>query len=477
MPRTHHLAALFIALTAIAPAQDCTATGTAVNALTNQPIPQAQIAAASPDSRGASTDADGNFTIPGLPCGSLHLTATAPGLVSATLDTSAFHDLHIALTPESSLTGKVTNADGNSLPGTHIQPYVTSVQQEGVRQFLPFASSRDAESTGSYLIPLQPATYTLCAHSDAVLYPVGGGAQLRYPEACYPVTIHAGEQAHLDFTLTPVPAVHVGGSVFGLPTGVEAVVELRTAATPFASPIATQRASANRFDFPAIVPNEYTLQVSAVSGEKSFFAIEDVTVGSGGVANLRLTALPSVSLTGAVRFVTASAQPKPRVNVRLYPDSGNLQWDASGDNFTVSDVIPRKYRINADAGPAAYVRSMKLQNRDVLGTEFVLSMPGNLEIVIADDFGTVDGSVTDSDGQPVAAVVLLQGEGTRPVTLRSGKDGKLAPQPVPPGHYIASIPNDQNFIQIGDPPTAGKEIDVPPLGSATLALVKPTAPK
>jgi hypothetical protein len=161
--------------------------------------------------------------------------------------------------------------------------------------------------------------------------------------------------------------------------------------------------SANQFDLSGIVPGDYAIQVSAVSGERSFFAFEDVTVG---IANLRLTALPSVSLTGAVRFVTASGQPRPHVNVRLFPDSGTLQWDAAGDTFTVSDVIPRKYRVSANAGPAAYVRSMKFQDRDVLEKEFVLSTPGNLEIVLADDFGTIDGNVTDSDGNPVAAIVF-----------------------------------------------------------------------
>jgi hypothetical protein len=463
-----HLAALFLTLTAVVQAQDCTASGTVVDALTNQPIPHAQIAAESPDSRGAATDSDGNFTIPGLPCGHLRLIANASGVLSATLDTTAVRDLRIALTPESSLSGKVTDADGNPIPGVHTQPYVASLQN----RVMPVAAPRDVDSTGGYRIPLPPATYSFCAQSTAVVYPIGGGGQLRYPETCYPVTIHPGEQAHLDITLTPVPTVHVRGSIAGLPPGVEAIVELRTAVGPFASPIVAQRASASQFDLSAVVPGDYTVQASAVGGEKSFFAIEDVTVGSGGVANLRLSALPSVSLTGAIRFVTASAQPRPNVTVRLFPDSGTLQWDAAGDTFTVSDVIPRKYRVSAYAGAAAYVRSMKFQNRDVLGKEFVLSAPGNLEIVVADDFGAVDGNVTDSDGNPVAAMVVLQGEGRSAIALRSGKDGKLAPQPVPPGHYIASVPDDQTFIQVGDPPTGSKEIDVPPLGSVSIALVK-----
>lgn len=472
MPKTmRNLAALFLALTPIAVAQQCTADGLVLNAITSQPVPHAQVAAESPDSQGASTDAEGKWTIPGLPCGRLRLTVTGPHFLPSTSDGTTFHDLRIKLTPESSLTGRITDADGNPVSDARIQSFRTFLH-DGTRDLLPFSNSQNTESTGAFFIPLQPAPYVICAQSDDVLYPVGGGGQLRYPESCLPVTIHPGDQAHLDFTLSPVPAVHVQGSVAGLPAGVEAIVELRNAAIPGAPPLATRRASANRFDFPGIIPNDYTLQASAVSGEKSFFALEDVTVGSGGVTGVRLTALPGVSITGSVRFVNASEQPKPNVAIHLFPDSGTLQWDASGEFFSITNVVPRKYRIAVTADNSAYARSLRFQDRDVQGKEFVLSAAGNLEIVMAEDAGSIQGTVTDSDGQPVAATVFL-GD----IMLRAGKDGKFAVNKIPPGHYTAYAVDDQSALETADPAPAGTPVDVPPLGSVSVALVKSKVPK
>ena len=410
----------------IACGEQCSADGIVVHAITGQPVANAQVAAESPDARGAATDVNGAFVIPGVPCGNLLLTVTGLRFFPSRVAQTEFHDIRIQLMPESAVGGTVTDANGNPVQGARIQVYRSLALQP---------TELNAES-GAWRVPLLPFPgYILCAESDTALYPVGGGGQLRYATSCSPVNVHPGEEAHLDFTLTALPTVHVRGSVSGLPEGVEAVVQFWNAAIDGAPPQGAQRTTGGQFDLAGVVPNLYTFRASAIDGDKSFFAIQDVNVGSGGFENLRLSALPSISISGTVRFELASGQPKPKVRLDLLPDSGSLVWDEGGDSFTISNVIPRKYRFLTLADPG-YVKSMKFQGRDLLGQDIELIAPTDqLEIVVADDFGRLDGTITDTDGKPVAASVLLERDGVQQIIMPSEKNGRFAMPKIPPGHY------------------------------------------
>jgi len=233
------MAAMFFALSSfwfcgIACAEECSADGIVVHAITGQPVANAQVAAESPDSRGAATDVNGAFVIPGVPCGRLRLNVTGLRFFPSRVDQAELHDIRIQLMPESAVGGTVTDANGNPVQGARIQVY-QALAVGGTHDLKPMMEL-NAES-GTWRVPLLPFPgYVLCAESDTALYPVGGGGQLRYPNTCSPVSVHPGEEAHLDFTLTALPAVHVRGSVSGLPEGVEAVVQFWNAAIDGAPP-------------------------------------------------------------------------------------------------------------------------------------------------------------------------------------------------------------------------------------------------
>ncbi len=53
------------------PPSDCAADGTVVNSLTGQPLLRANVTPSSNDGSGASTDAEGKWTISHLTCGSM----------------------------------------------------------------------------------------------------------------------------------------------------------------------------------------------------------------------------------------------------------------------------------------------------------------------------------------------------------------------------------------------------------------------
>ena len=121
---------------------------------------------------------------------------------------------------------------------------------------------------------------------------------------------------------------------------------------------------------------------------------------------------------------------------------------------------------------------MKFQGRDVLGQEIELTAPTDqLEIVFADDFGRLEGTITDADGKPLAASVLLERDGGQQMVLQSENNGRFAMPKIPPGHYTAwAIAADPRIAGYTEPNRdSGTPVDVPPLGSATVTLAFITA--
>ena len=73
-----------------------------------------------------------------------------------------------------------------------------------------------------------------------------------------------------------------------------------------------------------MLPDVYTIQVSAVYGDKPLYASEVLTVGAVGIANLSLTALPSIDVTGSVPFSSFIGK-KARVRVDLSPETASVE--------------------------------------------------------------------------------------------------------------------------------------------------------
>ncbi len=182
------------------------------------------------------------------------------------------------------------------------------------------------------------------------------------------------------------------------------------------SALAVKSTLGGLYDFADVLPDVYTIQATAVYGDKAFFVSEEATVGAGGLANLTLTLLPGIELTGSVRFKSSSGR-RGRVRLDLFPASGSVEWNEAGDSFTISNVLQRKYQLGVmplrdDASGEAdfYVQSVQMRGQDIQGREFsVVGGADPIDIVLADDFGTLTGTVTDAEGKPVSSGVRLDG--------------------------------------------------------------------
>src|ERR1022692_731450 len=172
---TMRLAAVLFALPSfwfcgIACGEECSADGIVVHAITGQPVPNAQVAADSPDSRGAATDVNGTFVIPGVPCGRLRLTVTGLRFFPSRVDQTEFHDIRIQLAPESAVGGAVTDANGNPVQGARIQVYLALAigGTHDLHNLKPIMELNAESGTWRAPLPAFPG-YVLCAGSDTAL--------------------------------------------------------------------------------------------------------------------------------------------------------------------------------------------------------------------------------------------------------------------------------------------------------------------
>lgn len=130
---------MFMLVAARLAAQDCSVSGTVVNAVTGDLVAGAMVVVSGDRGTGSATDGKGKWSLKGLACGTIRLSATragffkgsyrATGLAKNDADEgdevqlvsgSPVSDLKIALMPEGSITGRVQDANGDPVAGAEV---------------------------------------------------------------------------------------------------------------------------------------------------------------------------------------------------------------------------------------------------------------------------------------------------------------------------------------------------------------------
>ena len=191
------------------------------------------------DRYGAQTNADGKFSILGIPAGNYQVTLDRVGYVVPAEVTRGQMTLRadekksnykVKLIPVGSISGRVLDADGAPLEGL-------SVEAE-------FAGRTDrsamTDDRGQYRIGgLHPGKYRVRAKGQGIPTPpeirTDGSAEINYAatyhpsaldtQSATPVTVGAAtEVAGIDIRMVRTPIVRFGGKVSGIPAGVKPVV-------------------------------------------------------------------------------------------------------------------------------------------------------------------------------------------------------------------------------------------------------------
>ena len=471
---------------------------------------------------GTTADRNGKFVIPNVKPGPYRLVATGPGYadteygqVSPGSSAKPFvvrvgerlTGLRVVMKPGGVITGRVVSR-GNPSPSIHVTAGVLSYALDG-RPVWKKLLSGVTNDLGEYSIFwLPPGRYYVMAEIWTAFPPLafvkpGGGDEVstsRPPKSFVsPITVFSkglqpigdteipmstffprttdwhearaieisagAEIRNVDIDITPVPALHVRGTVTGLPLnpqGQPVQPQIELFALDSTSRLANvQGDPAGNFDLARVNRGSYLLRATA----GNFSGSARVEIRDQDANGVTVGVSPGVPVSGRI-VVERSDIPLEGLVVEFIDERGNrtqARPEADGSFTMVNRRYDERYRVfvspitlppgagivrNGTPRPVpsvfqnAYVKRITLGNVDVLNDGLLLTDSPNtaLVITIGANAGSLEGRV--SSGQQTVAgttVVLIPESGQRfhvnHQFALTDEAGRFQINSVPPGDY------------------------------------------
>jgi protocatechuate 3,4-dioxygenase beta subunit len=448
----------------------------------------------------AITGVDGRFHIEGILPGRYRLFAERNGMLDADkrLGRGDGHvvvltagqelkEVRIRLQAAAVVRGRVTDEDGDPLPGADVgvlrETFVAGHkrwEQAGGERTNDLGEYRIAGlAAGNYYVSVSPPPdFKTLIEAAGAVRPAETGAQEKpatttYQTTYYPGTVdrsqasaiqlHAGDEFPVNFSLLPGPSLSIRGSVVNLPPRSSAVVMLQSRDFNLVLNGADMRKDGS-FVIHDVSPGNYTILATVDGSPVPMMARQALQVGASNVEGLRLSPEPGGWIRGRLRVETkgnAGQLDLSQIFLAIQPvDSENATGEFSiGDRFSnlahVSangsfewkDVPPGNYYIQfateSDATADWFVKSIMAGGREA--GDAGISVNGgvvDLEMVASASGAVVDGVVADQKGEPVANAVVvavpeagLRGRLDRYRKTVSDQSGRFTLHGIPPGSY------------------------------------------
>lgn len=389
---------------------------------------------------GTFTDSTGKFALRNLEPGIYSVAVEKDGWVAArdsrtlTATVTAGQTaptLTLKLLITAAISGRVVDADGDSISGVSIQ-----VTPEPSGKSGPPGSWGSTNDRGEYrAFNVAPGQYRVCAtyaaraqREDVRMQP---GATTAYPRVCYPgtpqgniLTIESGSEVQgVDFQLVPARAVKVKGRVIAPPMEgpAVAVVNLRPAdSSPGMGPDknAILRDATGSFEIAGVLPGRYRLTVTGIEigGQSRTASSKLIEVGDTDLEGVEIILGPPRAIEG--RLVVPEGRKTPPLMIVLAsrdPDNyqaGGIAHVSPAGTFRFPSVAAGEYDVmlgSMGPGDDLYVSAIRLGASDALADGVRTDVAGDLEIVLKEHGGTLACSVTGEKDEPVSAgrVVLI----------------------------------------------------------------------
>jgi len=441
----------------------------------------------------ASTDADGHFHIENVVPGRYRIFIERTGFVGVNehglkSDTNVFTvqagqsvgDLLFRMLPTAVISGRITDEDGDPMSGVRVV----------AQKKKPGKSKRESVGTeatndlGEYrLAGLFPGQYWIVAMPPVDFRDYekqekssAGEAQpdTRYVNTYYPgtydamlasaVTLKAGDEMPVNFTLVPARTYRVRGIITGVTTAQKPSVELISKAGGSYRANANEIGPDGQFEVRGVAPGSYVVRASTPTESQSFTARQDVSVVAADVDGVKLTPLPSFTLSGHLHIEGSVSGDLTQYSANLrqaeLPDDPgffmsqeffgtNAPVDRLG-NFEWKSVTPGNYivQVYGGDGQGFFLKAAKLGERNI-ESGFTASSPATLDLLVSTKGGTIEGSVVEAaveqEGDRVqsvanATVVAVPEEKFRKLPDRFGigstdQHGRFTIRGVAPGSY------------------------------------------
>jgi hypothetical protein len=485
--------------------------GTAVDANTSQPVPRARVAVAPVTARGnfttVITGEDGRFLFPKLAPGKYTLSAQARGYlvqffnqhdqyassiaVGPDLDSG---DLVFRLSPEGAISGVVSDEAGEPVREAQVMLYFTGLSAGAASTRLHGQAMTDDEGAyhfrhlapGHYLVAVSArpwyAQYPMprmrggfvggvSGKQGTISYASGGGLISGYPgdqpgnstlDVAYPITFYSsvtdaasatpivvgrGDKVTADFSLQPVPALHLHFSTGSADPNqtTQVALERRVFNGPLIH-IMAQTVSVNQGEqeIVGVAPGHYTMttRVFGKSGSESS-PTREVDVESSGEIERNQGSI-YVSVTAKLQFAPGASP--GQVNVQLINQKSreisSERVDGDGAAVFQQGIVPGSYEVSLASNSGIYLKSISATGASVTGRTIEVRQGAMVKLTISVAHG--QGAVTGTalrEGKPFAGamIVLVPTDPAHNQALfrrdQSDSDGTFALPNVVPGAY------------------------------------------
>lgn len=439
--------------------------GTVVDHATGSPVRKAVVTVSWQDTPPAwalqQTDASGHFQVDALPAGAFTIGATKEGIGSgswgATLagpgkrltlaNGERRADIVIRLIQPVTISGTVTDSDGEPLQGAQMQ-LSREAWPRGVRELIQVGGAITNDRGEYRLTNASPGRVYLSASAPnrPMMWGIPGVAPTAFPPQFYgggsdwkratPLTLQSGQQlAGIDFRLDEQRTFSVRGRIANLPEAPEAPPGNPPGGPRFLQPMVQMSRNEGTqqrrqfgggvnpqdgsFHIPMLLPGSYTLASSVRSGEKTLWASQQLEVKTD-LDDIVLTLASATALSGKVTVEGESATPLTQLKVELTSPVGrgngpnSLQaTPAANGSFRFDQVPPGIWDIGVRPLPkGGFIKSMRLGEQDVLLEEMEIGLkaPPALSIVVSSRGGTVTGQLSSEEAKQIRTVVVLAPE-------------------------------------------------------------------
>lgn len=294
--------------------------GIVTDASNGQPIAGASVTTQPPTSS-VTTNAQGGYSIPGIPGGTYTVTATRSGYASnsatvgVTVGGTATANLALVPLP-GTLSGVVTDAS----TGAPIANATVTTQPPTV------GASTNAQ--GAYTIPnVAAGNYTVMV------------SRTGYTPGQTNATVGPGQNATANVALAPIP-----GAIAGVVTNATNGTPLAGASVSTQPPTTTVTTNAQgQYSIANVPPGTYTVNVS-LAGYSSNSGAATVASSLTTTTNVALTPLPG-SITGLITDAS-TGQPIAGASVSTAPATSTVTTNAQGQ-YTIPNVPAGNYTVTA----------------------------------------------------------------------------------------------------------------------------------
>jgi Carboxypeptidase regulatory-like domain len=244
------------------------------------------------------------------------------------------------------------------------------------------------------------------------------------------VEVRPGDETAVNFGMLASPAYRLAGRVILVPAGAP-LAEIMLSSKD-RSEQNQQLGEAGKFEFQNVLPGSYTATVMVVTGlaegrpsTKMMRVIEPIEVSTANVEGLQLQTNPGGTVKGKFRMDKGQSFDWAQLTVMLLPinenDAGFIMASPSegpamsGVNrdggFELKNVTGGSYTLLVGAKSnnlRDYItKAVYLDGRDVADSGFIVSADTFLDIVISASGATIEGTLVDSQGKPVAHATVL----------------------------------------------------------------------